>query len=217
MSKKLTIKDNWDEQDGSYSTLYDYTTTEEIGGEDRVISSGVAQYEPLLGGDENPWRTAIDYTQNIPLKTDNALFAETPFNESLFPAASVGYSKVTVRTEETQSKMDQGVGQGTTGITVAEYYTARDFPVISRKTAADVRPFNLPFPIPLIGKINTNNLTATQGYVIELNDMHGKAKKTAEYGIAADGKMLANSISSVSYKYQNETRLYRNCADHEVG
>ncbi|MGD1846502.1 MAG: hypothetical protein ACFB10_14035, partial [Salibacteraceae bacterium] len=208
--KKLTLNDNWSQQTGTYSTLYDYTTTEMIGGVEQTISSGVAQYEPLLGGEENPFRTAVRYTQNIPFKTDNDLFAETPINESLFPAPVVGYSKVTVRSEATQSQMDAGNGQGTTGITVSEFYTAKDFPVITRKTSPDIRPFNLPFPIPLVGQITTNNLTATQGFVIELNDMHGKPKSVSNYGIDVNGVALEEANSSMHYHYQSEPVLMEN-------
>ena len=42
-------------------------------------------------------------------------------------------------------------------------------------------------------------MTASQGYVVELNDMHGKAKSTMNYNSAG---VLVNGIKSV-YKTEN--------------
>ena len=49
------ISDQWEEMGGGYTRTYgqeyNYETTEDINGITRTISSGVASYEPIAGGD----------------------------------------------------------------------------------------------------------------------------------------------------------------------
>jgi hypothetical protein len=69
------------------------------------------------------------------------------------------------------------------GPTVYEFYTARDFPVRSSETAINKQ--RLPWPqvinIPLLGTITVSSITASQGYLTTINDMHGKPKRVASY------------------------------------
>ncbi len=218
--KQIILRDNWNsstgtaaESDAVYGQVYDYTTQEN----GVTISSGVASYEPLMGGEENPFRKAKKYTEDIPFLTSNNLFFEEPANEQYFPGATVGYSKVTVKSLATHYARKEGTddpyhipaGILTTGAVVNEFYTAKDFPVITQQTPIQSETFNLVIPIPLIGQITSNRLTASQGYSIILNDMHGKPKRTSNYQQDNSGALSAEPISWVQYNYQAEA-AYQN-------
>jgi hypothetical protein len=202
--KQLSITDEWNAQSGeassTYGQVYEYTTTNEAGA---TISSGVAAYEPQIGGDEIALRYAKHYPEEIPIFTDNDLFFEYPLNEANYPAPVVGYSKVTVKSLTSDAIIDNTLTELVrgTGAVVTEFYTAKDFPVITDETAIDKRPFDLFIPIPFIGQIRTNNYTATQGYAITLNDMHGKLKAVTNYGLDSNGDLLEKPESSVEYQY----------------
>lgn len=205
--KELSISDEWNAQSGEtsseYGQVYDYTTTNENG---VTISSGVAAYEPQIGGDEIALRHAKHYPQEIPIFTDNDLFFEYPVNESNYPAPIVGYSKVTVKSLTTADIITNTLSEEVrgTGAVVTEFYTAKDFPVITDETGINSKPFDLYIPIPFIGQIQTNNFTASQGYSIVLNDMHGKLKKVTNYGLDADGNLLTKPESKVEYFYNQD-------------
>lgn len=217
--KQVTIKDNWqNDEEGVYGQVYEYTTQEN--GE--TISSGVASYEPFIGGDENALRYAKRYTESVPLRATNNLFFEYPVNESHYPGAQVGYSKVTVTSlasaalagktlAEGQSVFPSGtgVGYGTSGQTIHEFYTARDFPVITDETDKDNRPYRLSVPVPFIGSITISKLTASQGYSIVTNDMHGKPKKVSTYRQSKSGAIEPEPISWVKYNYASSSRYYQ--------
>jgi len=195
--KRVDISDDWANMAGTsgaqtatYSQVYDYTTKD---GKGNSISSGVASYEPLLGNDENPFRQPVRYKQNQFLALDNYYYIEEPFGESFFPAASVGYSKVTVKT----------IGSGDaesvdrTGVAISEFYTAKDYP-----TKVDVLTLEHRKPIfgklfKLIGGVSSDVQGLSQGYSIELNDMHGKPKAVNIYNKSGQ------NISSVEYFYQS--------------
>jgi hypothetical protein len=199
--KRIDISDDWanmSETSGAttatYSQVYDYTTKDE---KKRTISSGVASYEPTLGNDENPFRQPVRYKQNQFLSLDNYHYIEEPFGESFFPAASVGYSKVTVRT----------VGSGDaesvnrTGAVVSEYFTAKDYPTSVNILGLEHRKPVLSKLFKLIGGVSLDMVGLSQGYSIELNDMHGKPKSTHIYN-KSDAK-----ISSVEYFYKAVNEL----------
>lgn len=209
--KQLKISDDWNAQSGEagseYGQVYDYTTTDASG---NTISSGVASYEPQIGGEETILRHAKHYVDEIPVFTDNDLFFEYPTNESNYPAPMVGYSKVTVKTITTQNIIDNVLTDGVrgTGAVVTEFYTAKDFPVITDETQINKKPFDLFIPIPFIGQIVTNDMTASQGYSIILNDMHGKVKSIKNYGLDAQGNLLlANALSKVEYFYNIKEKV----------
>lgn len=215
--RKISFDDNWNtmtagtnsEASSEYGQVYDYTTTEGS----NVISSGVAQYEPLIGGDEIALRRAKNYPQRIPVMTDNNLFFEYPINESYFPAPVVGYSKVTVQSIASyRQDLPSGsteytslpAGIITSGITVNEFYTAKDFPVITEQTDILKKPYDLYIPLPFIGQVVTHNMTATQGYAIKLNDMHGKPKAMYNYAKDNQGHRSPVPVSSVQYYYNTK-------------
>lgn len=219
--KQISITDNWSsdvsgETNRTYGQEYEYTMYE---GED-LISSGVAQYEPQAGGDENPLKYPIYYFEKASVFTRNNLFSEAPMNEALFPGASVGYRQVTVRSINTGTQQrnaasgpTQPVGR-TGGITVHEFYTAKDFPTLveystlkEENHTKDVKNINI--PIPLIGSIKRSLYHGTQAYKIELNDMHGKPKSVRTYEL---NNYVQNTspITETVYDYQMDPIFYQN-------
>lgn len=182
-----TVTDN-----STYGQNYDYRL-------DDGTSSGVATYEPQLGGDENPFRQPLPYDIKKLMVPDDQFYQEEPMGESFFPSPSVGYSKVTV----TNLKRDY-VTRHATGKVVHEFYTAKDFPTITKRSTVNaVRAKDDPFSLRSLLKIDVRDyLTAAQGFVIELNDMHGKPKSQAVY---QEGQ--TSNISSVVYKYKQENYL----------
>lgn len=187
--KSVRLKDNWSEMNSGqlytseYGQDYDYTTTEIFNGKERTISSGVASYEPSLGGDENPFQTMLQISNKVPLGPASYGSVEMPILDAFFPSASVGYSKVTVKSikknTDPSKKSRSGIGKQ-----VTEYYTAKDFPVYYSHTVLDpgtdkqasVSSFGLFF-----FKYAYDSRTLSQGFLVETNDMHGKLKSQASY------------------------------------
>lgn len=199
--RRIDMSDDWAAMSGAtsaktatYSQVFDYTTKDAKG---RTISSGVASYEPMLGNDENLFRQPVNYKQKQFLGLDNYFYIEEPFCESFFPGASVGYSKVSVK----------GIGAGDdesvnrTGLTVSEFYTAKDYPVkvnimgLDQKKPASNKIFKL------IGGISYDVIGLSQGYSIELNDMHGKPRSVNIYNKSGQ------NISKVEYYYKTVNDL----------
>lgn len=224
--KQITMTDGWDyNAEGVYGQYYDYTASEN--GE--TISSGVAAYEPFIGGEENALRYAKPFTQSIPLKADNNLYFEYPVNESYYPGPQVGYGKVTVMSLASARRAGKDVlhlnvtegGQtvsvlpgsgkdyGTTGATVHEFYTARDYPVRTDETEKSDKDFQLNVPVPLAGSISISHLTSSQGYSIVTNDMHGKVKRISQYRQALGGEISHEPISWIQYNYFDRDAVYQ--------
>ncbi|MFY0254658.1 PA14 domain-containing protein [Chitinophaga sp. 30R24] len=196
--KSILIYDNWNAMTGQkeslYGTVYSYTTTKVINGKPTEISSGVAAYEPILGGEDNPWRTPLIYKEQIgKLIPDVSSYVETPLGESLFPAASVGYSKVRSRSIHTKNT------RSANGYEETCFYTAYDFPTFVTASEFDGNTrMNYTPRLGNILKVNAaNHLVMSQGFVVELNDMNGKMKSQAVY---AEGG--AEPISSTTNYYR---------------
>ncbi|MHB8205939.1 hypothetical protein [Mucilaginibacter sp.] len=179
--KKIQISDNWQTMGGnsnsvnaSYGQEYDYTTVDN----GAVISSGVAAYEPAIGGEENPLRQPVPYIEHIKGAIDSFFDLEQPFGESFFPSPSVGYSKITVTDLDKNGNPDPALR---TGYSESDFYTAKDFPV--QVTALPLQQ-NEQKPKSLysfITSASTDELTMSQGYSIMLNDMHGKLKASRTF------------------------------------
>lgn len=170
--KKVTISDNWNEmvstqESYEYGQEYTYTTFDDDYG--KVISSGVASYEPMNGGDENPLKQPVFYEEKALLAPDNTYYSELPLGESLYPMPIVGYSEVRVNNIEREH-----VTRTATGYSISQFYTAKEFPIISVYT--DLEPIRVkPNPILKFLQVGVKDyLTCSQGFYIELNDMHGK-------------------------------------------
>jgi len=97
---------------------------------------------------------------------------------------------------------------GTTGKTEHEFYTAKDFPVITDETNKLNRPYKLAVPIPFLGSVSICKLSASQGYSILTNDMHGRQKKVSNYRQDKNGNFEAEPISWVQYNYLKQKRLF---------
>lgn len=180
--KQISMVDNWKQpQQSSYVQEYTYRTFES----NRLISSGVAEYEPMVGADETPQHHPVRYSVENSIARNPELYLEEPFGESYYPSPSVGYSKVLVRTVIPGDMPVPANGLqkvlSANGVQVAEFFTARDFPVHTSQTGILPRKYSENVPIPTIGSRSTNSFGFSQGYMIELNDMHGKMKRMATY------------------------------------
>lgn len=185
--KSVKLKDSWDrmtqQYGSSYGQEYNYTTTETFNGTTRTISSGVASYEPTIGGEENPFQTIIQVADRVPLGPTSYGSIEMPVLDAFFPAPSVGYSKVTVRSLQKNipsgKKSRSGVGKQ-----VTEYYTAKDFPVYYSNTSLDPAANKEAHQSSLgifFYKSAFDSRALSQGFLIETNDMHGKMKSQSSY------------------------------------
>ncbi|WP_375563413.1 hypothetical protein ACE193_25395 (plasmid) [Bernardetia sp. OM2101] len=217
--KQITYTDNWQQEGGSstYGQVYDYTHYDpEL---KQQVSSGVATYEPMVGSDETALRYAKKYKKESVGIKDQYLFMEVPINESYFPGASVGYAKVTVRslanaTQEgiaTSINLPAGIMFSTSATSVSEFYTAKDYPIITSYTNKKTDENKKLIPVPPIALVQSTEFVATQGYTIELNDMHGKPKRMASYPqeIQKGGAVTLwdKPINWTEYYYQNDKRI----------
>ncbi len=204
--KKIEFYDNWNEMSGEFTSKYgqeyDYTFDErQEDGSLKTVSSGVASYEPMIGGDENPFRTPVLYQEKAALGPNNDFYVETPFGESFFPSPVVGYRKVTVR-----NLQNEDIKRHATGKVVHEFYTAYDFPVITKQTPIDAI-IKRPSSVKRFFGIQTKEYaTASQGYAVELNDMHGKPKSV--FTFAEDNDTPVSGIEYY-YKVDNGNTLHK--------
>lgn len=201
--KRLEFRDTWEGNSSvaTYGNDYTYTTVEENTGTD--ISSGVASYEPLYGGDENPLRTLMNTNEvgnksKFPAVDPIELMEESPIGESLYPSAEVGYSKVTV------TSIHKDVGESSQAIQEYEHYTAKDFPVTYNFSMLEIINDRKAKITDLFHKREIYEVA--QGYVIQTNDMHGKLKKQSTWVAGVDGNTL------VSYNLYN----YFENSDHTL-
>ncbi|MDQ0106170.1 hypothetical protein J2T02_001264 [Chitinophaga terrae (ex Kim and Jung 2007)] len=190
--KRIKTYDNWSKMTGQraavYGKEYSYTTTKEIDGEKIVISSGVASYEPLLGGEENPWRKPIEYVERVAALAPTTVgYVEEPLGESFFPAPSVGYSKVRIRT--INAKNNRSVN----GYDETCFYTTKDFPTITERTVInDHNKKRYREPLKELLRVNSKHFIAvSQGFKVELNDMNGKLRSQASYAEGDDEHPIA--------------------------
>lgn len=196
--KKVTISDEWDEMAGNGNKksvtgqYYDYTTTDTRG---KTISSGVASYEPAAGNEENPFHEPVSFTENVQWSSDRYHYIEKPFCETYFPAAMVGYSKVTIYSFG-NDYTGEGKPTNHTGYIENEFYTAKEFPTLVDNLVLDMLPTESSLILKLFAARAITKVVTSQGFKVELNDMHGKQKGVKVYNKAGD------KISSASYQYQ---------------
>lgn len=198
--KMIRMSDNWQAMSGeagdvSYGQAYEYTTSISAT-DDRQISSGVAAYEPSVGGDENALHMPVEYTEDVKGGLSNYFYLEKPFGESLYPAPQVGYSKVTVKRLNGANAADP---LNKTGWDVTEFYTARDFPVIVKAEAKpDAYNHQSNRSFLFFGANAVHEQVLSQGYAIILNDMHGKLRAERSFNKAGA------EISSTVMEYDAE-------------
>jgi hypothetical protein len=206
--KSITISDNWEDMESSEASA-SYTKEFEYKLPDGR-SSGVAAYEPMIGADENPMREPVFYPgkKNLLIPGDG-FYQETPYGESFFPAPTIGYSRVV-----TKDKRIAGSSNSGTGFMVDEFYTAKDYPTITTKTVIDPKRKKTSPALALL-KINVKDyMRVSQGFAIEVNDMHGKPKSKKIYS-ETDTEDESHLISSQAYTYfdqpyDEETRILDN-------
>lgn len=196
--QKIIMSDKWSAMTGSINTLsasygqaYNYTTEKTMSdGQVIQISSGVASYEPLVGGDENPFKNPVPFTQKKFLGLDQHYYIELPLGESYFPAPSVGYSKVTVK------NIGADDTEGSTGSTTTEFFTAKDYP--TRVEVTDLQKVQpaLRKTFRIFSVQISDHATVSQGYVVENYNMHGKQK--SEKIIDKNNQ----EVSAIYYQYK---------------
>ncbi|OQP47877.1 hypothetical protein A4H97_30675 [Niastella yeongjuensis] len=182
--KSVLIYDHWRDmtsnkmKESVYGQTYDYTTIQNINGIPARISSGVASWEPVIGGEENPFHLPIEYQDRISaLAPASMLYSEEPLGESFYPGASIGYSKVRTRSIHTANT------RSANGYSESTFFTSYDFPTTCDRSMLDddtkkrFRPVLKTFL-----RINSiSNLSISQGFKVELNDMNGKLRTEATY------------------------------------
>ena len=183
--KQIRINDNWDRMTGQYQSFYgqqyDYTTKEMINGQPVIISSGVASYEPGIGNEENPFREVLAYDVKQFLGPTDHNNIELPIAETFFPSPMVGYSRVSVKS--IHNKDNKNI-KSAVGLQQTEFYTTRDYPVLTDFTSFDEfsRDHHKPGVIQRVFKFDKKDfLTLTQGVRVVLNDMNGKLKSQSSY------------------------------------
>lgn len=202
---KIQISDNWSAMSGSgktstYGQIYKYET--EYNG--KTISSGVAEYEPLLGNDENSLKKPILYAGAKGLLAPTSIYyVDEPIGENFYPSPSVGYSKVSVRSIHSDPNKISGSGHQE-----YEFYTAKDFPVKTDKTNTgdNISTSNPPFFASFLKVFNHSSVWVSQGFSVEVNDMHGKPKSDKTYN------HKGSIIAQTNYKYwvDDENKVYPN-------
>ncbi|MFN9321702.1 MAG: hypothetical protein ACK58Q_14065 [Chitinophagales bacterium] len=192
---KILINDDWANMSGAGKTNtygQEYKYEAEYNG--KTISSGVAEYEPLLGNDENSLKKPINYSGAMGLLAPTSLYyVDEPIGENFYPAPTVGYSKVSVRSIHSNPTKPNG-----SGYQEYEYYTAKDFPVKTDRThlgGPNVNSFSVPFLASFIKILDYSSVKVAQGFSVEVNDMHGKPKSEKNYN--QKGVVIAET----NYKY----------------
>ena len=155
-------------------------------------SSGVATYEPM-GNKDNPIIQAIAFSEEHMLAPDDQHYQETPFGESFYPGPSVGHRRVTIKNLQYDN-----VKRNATGKIIHEFYTCLDYPVRVDRTDLFVKEKKTGGLGSLLKLSVKNYAVASQGFVIETNDMHGKPKTQRVYG---EGQ--TDFISGITYVYDH--------------
>jgi hypothetical protein len=195
--KRIEFTDNWNKLSSSsqpvatYGSEYNYTLDD-----DKLVSSGVATYEPLFGGDENPFKEPIatdriGQKKDFPVVIPTELIMEGPIGESMYPPADVGYSRVTV------TSIHKTEGASSQTISVHEFYTAREFPVRTANTTLEKMEDKRIKALDM-NRNKTEAYRVGQGYSLFFNDMHGKSKKESIYVSRGDKTDL---VSFKRYEY----------------
>ncbi len=184
--KKITYGDNWQQMSAGASIrmirTYDYTL------ENSSVSSGVATYGPLLGGDVIPYHEPVTYDKKSDqpqwartLIPKNKYMIEKPFGELAFPTPTIGYSRVKIN-----NKVPDSISSPGKGYTVKKYYTAKDYPVKTKHTPLQLERRKKKPVFSVFNKDIRDYATVSQGYAITLNNMHGKPKGTYQYNAQGD-------------------------------
>ena len=191
--KSLRLRDGWAGMEQAEGTAKSHVYGQDFIYGDAKGSCGVAAYEPMSGADENPYRLPWGKDTRV-FSPDERFYQEEPFGEGHFPSPVVGYSKVIVRDHVPDEQLRAVQGTGTV---VHEFHTARDFPTITDRTSiVPARGRNNANLFAFLGFKKIDHMHASQGFVIETNDMHGKPYRTTVYPEGSD-----RPVSYVEYEY----------------
>lgn len=194
----------------NYGQSYNYNLSDAA----NAMSSGVATYEPV-GNKENPFVQPVVATTKHLLAPKDENYVEKPFGESFFPSPQVTYSRVSVAniSGATTLPTDMQVKRThKTGKVVSEFYTSRDYPTIVDQTGIQAKE-DKKLPLASLLKIKMKkHFTASQGYVVHLNDMNGKQKAQWVY---AEGQ--EKPISGVTYHYASNDYYPAYSSDRNKG
>lgn len=210
--KSIEVSDSWG-QDGhvmdnssesAHSVIQTFSYVSHNG-----LCSGVASFEPAVGGEENALKTGKYTSTKRKGAPDPRFLQEYPIGEVFYPNPQVGYSRVVVQSTGEKSllmseQQTYNLERSSTGKTVHEFYTSRDFPTISANTKlvnADnlIRHKSANAIIQSLFKAKHQDVvTLTQGISVVVNDMHGKPKKTEVFA-----ENSQSPISSTEYKYKS--------------
>lgn len=191
--KQITLHTN-DDQNPTYGQTYHYELP-------NGRSSGVAEFEPLVGGEESPFTQPVWYNANNDgsriLFSNEQSFHEEPLGAGLYPSAQVGYSRVWVR-----NLTHDSIQMAQSGISVSEFFTARDFPTRFDSYGAMLQEYPVKVMIPFIGLQSFNNTGYSMGYSFTLNNaIYGRPRSEATYPFnkgVPEGQPIQQSI----YRYQ---------------
>lgn len=196
----VSLDDNWAEGSRTFGTVYEYQNAD-------GKTSGVADYEPIVGGEENALKKPLRFNGNGQLINfhSNDIYIEEPISEAVYPGARVVYGRVVVKNQD-DSEDNIKVDETQSGISVNEFYTAKDFPVETfvgelEKTKGGTFPMYIPF----LGFSSVNNIGYSQGYTVITNDMSGQPKSVASYPYR-DGIIEGLPISEVKYHYKTDNK-----------
>lgn len=178
-----------------YGNHYIYKTKDNAG---NVISSGVAVNEPPVIREENILTDFIardkqDWVSKM-ISGEDLKQSEGPIGESIYPGASVGYSRVTIK------NIHSGVTNP--GFTVHEFYTARDFPIVMEKTAINSQK-DYKYSTNILTSYTRDKVKAQQGFSFVLNNMHGQIRRMSSYsGSYLDVLDLSKAILVTDQEYE---------------
>lgn len=212
--KEIRIIDEWEAMGGPSGSTFTYGQKYEYGDEVSGRSYGVAQWEPSTGGEENPFRLPEKYSTDALIFKDDFLSVELPLGESFYPSAQVVYSKVKVINLANEQVTTSGAG-----IKLHEFYTAKDYPLITRKTQVEtVNTGTAESILTFLGGKSYFEPGFSQGFKIELNDMHGKPKKVSTYQANSD-LQKDDPVQSKEYVYRTKggySSFKKNRLDNEA-
>jgi hypothetical protein len=170
--------------------------SKDASGNPKVISSGVATNEPSENREENPLINFIPPSSNADWFTritvgEDKEQTEGPIGESILPSASIGHSRVIVQNIHK--------GASSTGFTVNEYYTVKDYPYDRTYAKGEQLDYELGAKGVDYSNIDDNKETSklnipagifnyeldvahmAQGFRFIVNNMHGQMRHTASY------------------------------------
>ncbi len=210
--KNILIYDNWNAMTGNKETVYGqhycYTTSQSVNGVQNTVSSGVAAWEPAIGGEENPFHLPIEYVQKMSIIGPASMqYSEEPLGEAFYPGPSVGYSKIRVRSTHTKGT------RSANGYSESTFYTSYDFPTTWDWSQLDNNSMKRYKPLLLnFLRVNVQNyLTLSQGFKVELNDMNGKPKSEASYSETDSVHPIAST--QYFYKVDNQAVQFKHLSN----